>query len=769
MLYLKPPFHIIKGVTVFSDHARPDICHYAPAVPHMTMRRDPTTGTQIPQFQLLKFRNDAAGTGGGFLNFSVDLSIPDDLMAEVKSELRRILGLREEPQMSPITFEDGDVQLMILGAQSNSADDDDPNAGDEIDPAARFVKAVHHSKPSLYGDNNAIFSVELDAEGVQLMEAALQSNISGVGVIYALHFYALRPAYNVKVSVDWERVQTHFEESFSGRLIILSTDVAEVVDELIEDRVVLIEVDTFLPEGDDAGSWVGNRNKAIEEFKSMITETFFTPVTPPGRANDDTWSQVSETAEQVGLLLATGGWSGVASLTYRRIETTQIDHKTMNLSMRERVTMRKSIYPQAVLEGLLQLKDENGQPLDLSRFVHEVTLGDPWFEDREVTAFGPQDFALGHIGSLNVDLDYHGEARSLRLSPANKQDTRDWPSRLTNGLMDMEVGYHYSVEFTGVDVAERPGRITSPPLTTTSTSIDVEPQRDELFFIDEITVGTSAFPWDRFPTIEVHLRYDDPANGIALNDSFLLNATNTEIVWQRFRMDKTKRSYDIRRVFHGADNRNREFDWQEMDQELLLLTDPMPQNRTVTVVPNVDWTEVSMVLVEVEYNDTDNGISKIQPMTFSANPAENRMPQSFFVGLVDQSKRFVLYRAKIIMANGTLIDIPTSETQETFLTISPTSLGHRVIELRGPESDFAVGGLRRIEVELTFEDAAHGLAAADKLIFDGPGQVKFFEFDYADDAVRAVHMVRTDVHLNGLQSRRDLGQVNDNRIVLDFG
>ncbi len=769
MLFLRPPFHIINGVTVFPDHAREDVWHYAPAVPHLTLRADPVTGDMIPQFQLLKFRNDAAGLGGGFLNFSVDLSISQDVMDEVRSELRRIHGLRDGPQMSPITFEDGDVQLMILGAQSSSADDDDPRANSQPDPAARFVKGVHHSKPSLYGNNNAIFSIELDSEGVELMEAALLGDVSGIGVIYALHFYALRPAYNVKVSVDWDRVQTHFEESFSGRVVILSTDVSEVIDKLIEDRVVLIEVDTFLAEGDDAGSWVGNRNKAIEEFKSMVTESFFTPVTPPGRAQDDTWSKVSKTAEQVGLLLATGGWSGVASLSYNKIETTQIDKKHMNLSMRERITMRKSIYPQGVLEGMLQLKDAAGQPMDLSRFVHDVTLGDPWFQRREITAFGPSDFNHGNIGSLNLTLDYNGAIESRRLSPAKTQDKSSWPSVLTDGLMDMEVSYQYSVEFSGIDMAERPGRITSPLLTTTGGSVEVAPQRDELFFIDNIIIGTSDFPWTRYPTIEVHLRYSDPENEISLNDSFLLTAAETEITWQRFRMDKTKSSFEIKHVFHGDDNRNREFDWKTVEEERLLLTDPMPQNRTVIVTPTVNWAEVSMLLVEVEYNDIENGITKTQPMVFMAAPQEKQQPQTFSVGLADKSKRFVRYQVKIIMANGTQIDIPTSETQETFLTISANSMGHRVIEVQGPDGGFEAATLRRIELELRFEDAAKGLASADKLIFDGPGQTKFFEFDYAHEAARAVSVVRTDVHLNGLQNRRDLGQTTENRIRLEFG
>ncbi len=114
---------------------------------------------------------------------------------------------------------------------------------------------------------------------MQLIEASLlEGELLPVGVrIYTLDFFALRPAFSVKVTADWDRVQTHFEESFSADVLFVSTQIDEVVDKLVEDQVVLIEVDSFLPEGEDAGSWVGRRDQALNDFKDMVLETFFKP------------------------------------------------------------------------------------------------------------------------------------------------------------------------------------------------------------------------------------------------------------------------------------------------------------------------------------------------------------------------------------------------------------------------------------------------------------------------------------------------------------
>ena len=85
MLFLKPPFHMIEGVTVFSDHEREDVFHFAPAMPKITTIFDPAVNQHIPQIQLLKFRGEA-GTGG-FLNFGGDRGVAEDRRDEVSPQL----------------------------------------------------------------------------------------------------------------------------------------------------------------------------------------------------------------------------------------------------------------------------------------------------------------------------------------------------------------------------------------------------------------------------------------------------------------------------------------------------------------------------------------------------------------------------------------------------------------------------------------------------------------------------------------------------------
>src|SRR5205823_15071320 len=107
------------------------------------------------------------------------------------------------------------------------------------------VKIDQSAHPSLFGDNQASFSVALDSEGVTILSAALQGEMSPIGVVYALDYLALRPAYSVKLNIDWNRVQKHLDQQFSASTVFASVEIDKTIDQLIEQRAIILEADTF--------------------------------------------------------------------------------------------------------------------------------------------------------------------------------------------------------------------------------------------------------------------------------------------------------------------------------------------------------------------------------------------------------------------------------------------------------------------------------------------------------------------------------------------
>jgi len=339
MLFLKPPYYIIEGAAVYSDHANPRQFYYMPAMPKLSTVFDPTVGpngAQIPQISLIKFR-DVAAQGGGFLTFTVDLGIDQDRLDTIAAEYKRLAQLRDNPIPAPVQLESGTVQLMILGETTPAPPTTGQPPAQPSDDDRRFVLKInppYASKPALYGDNPAIFSVQLDQDGVQLVEQTLfAAELMPIGVIYSLDFFALRPAYTVSVTADWNRVQTHFDESFNLDILFSSVQIDKVVDKLVEDRVIKIDVDSFLPEGEDGGSWVGRRDQAINDFKDMVIKSCFTPSIEPIKEEEDGWDKFLHTVDHLALLGAVGGGAESAKFTYAKRDLTRIDQKTMNLTM----------------------------------------------------------------------------------------------------------------------------------------------------------------------------------------------------------------------------------------------------------------------------------------------------------------------------------------------------------------------------------------------------------------------------------------------------
>jgi hypothetical protein len=756
VLFLKTPYHLIEGIAVFSDHASETQFYFLPAMPHLSTMPD-ANGQPVPQLELIAFRDGAGAGNGGFLTFQVDVGVEEERREAVEDELRRIYRLGGVPiNLSPVILEGGTVELVMLGA---AWDDDGKPILDEDGQQRFVVRRSPSAPPALYGDNQAIFSVELDQDGVQLVEdSLLKGELLPIGVVYSLDFYALRPAFSVRINADWERVQTHLETSIKADLLFSSVEIDKVVDKLIEDQVVTIEVDSFLPEGEDGGSWIGRRDQAVKEFKDMVLQNFFKPSIEPVRDEKDGWDRLTDTAERLSTLAVTGGWAGVAKFSYVHKDLTRIDQKRANLTMNERVTVKRSIYPQATLKGL-------GRNVDALRLIRRVSLDDPWFDKRAVEAHSLVDFAHDRVAAVNLTLAYDGQPRTIRLTKETPDGGSDWNSLVTNGRMVRDVAYEYRVSFDGVDSGQRPAVLLSGTRTTIGDQFEVSPRAEELYLLDDIQIGAALLPWDRYPQVAVEVRYADPPNRIRLAETFLLSKERPEATWTRFRLNPALTGYDVRVTFLSPAGRDVLQDWTTTDQERLVIRDPHPLRRTVTVVPAVDWRLVAMVFVEMRYVDLPNSVDEEATLSFFDTP-EDRAPKTFAVNLVDGEQRLVRWSATFVLKDNRTIAVPPSMTAGSTVVLRSDMAGHRVVTVLPPDVDFAAQGVARIEARLAYDDAESALHFEDEYTFTGPREARFFEYDYvAADRSGYSCQLRT-VLANGLVQERDLGRLDADRLVL---
>jgi hypothetical protein len=753
MLYLNPPYHVIDGVTVLPDHADPRQYYFMPANPRLT-RLEGAGGDGAPSLQLIKYRSHAQS--GGILDFDVNLGVDEDVLDNVAREIRSRERLRDVPRLAPIPLVDGTVRMMMLGRTSDAPE------GDRSEEGLFRVGFAHHAKPSLYGSNQAAFSVELNPEATTLVEEALQGALSPIGIIYSLSFWGLMPAYHVRLNVDWNRVQHHMSEQFQADTIIFSTDISKVVDELIEERIIEFEVDGFIPEGaEDFGGVEGRKERAVNQVREMITESFFEPTLDPVRPGEpDGWSRFTDTVESLALVGATGGLSGIASFTYREADIQRIDRKSLAVNMRERTAVQRSIHPQGHLAGLWHPLRSEGH--DVERFIRSVDLNDPWFEKRALRVIARTDFERDEIVSIQAELRYGEAHRTALLEPERPEATLEWPSRLNRGGMMMRpVQARYQVRIRGTQRGERPRLLESDEVEVTSDVLEIDPR--DLFELEEIPVVATDFPWDRYHRVEVHLRYHDEAGRIRLDDVLTLDEENPERSWRRFAVDRERRSYECRIVYRSRDHRDVEGAWTERDDPQISIRDPFPRKRRVELVPAVSWDEVRQIFVDVTYDDPENDVHRERAFRMNA---EHPNGATFEVDLVDPDRRNVEYRVTMLFANGRVRTIPASVTRENRVFLRADMLGHRVIRVR-PDPAIPLGSrVREVTASLSYEDAGGGLSYNDEFRFSDPADERFFEFDFVDEFKTAYRYRSRFQFSNGMARQSDWSDASDGELLI---
>ncbi len=779
MLYLNPPYLMIQGVAVFGDHADPLQWYYLPAAPKVTTVPDSATGKPVPSISLLLFTGDAGS--GGFFECDVNLGVSQDTLDAVAAEVQAKAQLSDVPRLAPIDAIDGGVKMMILGHESPPPPDpsavgpgrvsassvDGSAPGSPLGEPAFVLKIDAPSKPSLFGDEQATFSVELDQDGAALMkQALLGQGIVPVGIVYSLDFIALRPAYTVKLNIDWNRVQTQLDQDFHAGVLFLSTDIDKAVDKLVESRIIDLQVDAFVPDGPDAGSVITDKDKAVAEVRDMITNTFFTASIDPTHKEPDGWDKAEGLIDHLSALAVTGGMAAVASFSYQQVDLTRIDQKTLNVVMSERTAVRRTIWPQGHLSAILSLVAASGTNMD--SFIKEVNLADDFFKQRSVIVKPIGITPTAGILSVDVNLTYGADTRTVEIDPtAPKSATVDWASQLdANGRMTTPVHTNCLLSFADQPGLTRPKTVTTPDKVVTNGVLDVFPPDDVPYTLVQVPIrATDNFPWDRWSEVDIELRYSDPTNGIEqLGNATLAQKSPQAPTWVIYIVNPLHRTFQARITYRGTVGRQ-DFtaDWSDIPEEVLTVANPFSQHRQVDVWPTFDWTRVARVFVDLNYTDTLHAVNYSQSYEFDQT---HQAMQSFVVDLQNTSLRKVGYSVTIVYPDGHQTAVPPSFTLDDRLILTADMKGTQIVTVATDGGDFSGPGLKDVVVSLQYADGS-GLISVKKavtLTADAPSD--YFQFPYTDPANKAFSYSVVWSYNSGLARAADAVMTSGDSVVI---
>ncbi len=760
MLSLDATIGPINGLTIFRDHADPDRFHYISERPRLSRAEDGR-----PEFVFLLYSRDVTDNpnlsadektalGGGFLAFTVDLTVPEPVLADT----RRKLGpfAQGTPELGPVLFRKGSVRLSIAKdvADAEGATADTPR-GESF-----FEEVYGTSKPSLLGENRATFGVVLDHEGALLMEAGLRSGISPIGVIYDLEYLGLRPAFDVKIRADYKRIYSHLETSFGVRggvgPIALAANVDLAWQELRDNGSITVEVVTFT----DDESFRKQADAAFDWFKTELLRDFFkssleppsfmrqgqgqgvlgalqtligplvagqqgtptptygvpsplapTPAAPPTSPD----SGVASTADRnraatAGRPAATGARPPAGGLdlgiqlgfSLKKIEQTELKVREFAYSLQAAVAREAA--PQGMFSTL-------AGGLDLDRAIKRVKLDDEFFTRVKATFTLGADLEKAGIGAVTVNVEYPADrpagtppehVEGFTWTPTDK-DPKTFLTGL-NAARDRSYRYRIDAAFgPGSEWVGNEPTYRSDWVTTTAEDVIVDP----FYALDLLDVEiTRPVASADVQQVQVELSYDDPVRGFRDDRTIVLDGAGSHHWRLRFAEGSAK-VFRHRATYFLAGNVRHTTEWRDSppittEVASLVVNDPWQGRLDMRLVPMLDGAEFLDANVVLRYHEPDTGYEWRDTVTLPGGAVGRAPAQDVVVPTIAAAPAGLTVTTTVVRSDGSTFDgdpTPVAADRPILVTDGPGAT--KLVQVRLANPDLAGAGLAAVRVTVT--------------------------------------------------------------------
>ncbi|MHB8094391.1 MAG: hypothetical protein ACYDH0_05555 [Candidatus Aminicenantales bacterium] len=326
----------ITNALLFRDHADPHGYHYMPLGPRISAWPD-----GVPKFSFIQYVRTGKDVTGGILHFLCTFGLTAEELSAARRELTRLD--KDGRILGPVMFTKGDFHIISASAGEGGV----------------FARKVCGTgKAPLLAGSEAAVSIALTEEGSTLLMNSFRQPTSDVSVQFVLTYQGLTPAYQAKLTVDWDKIYNHREFKMNAGSFFVSAQIQKIYAELKEQGAIQLEVI-----GEDT-----RMDELLQTAYNTIAKMMFDA--KPVKPEDIGKSQASTGSNWLGKLF------GQAHVGYYQ--------KTVKMSGKYTVdlTRRKRDSREVPLTGNIgNFYKEHGQN---SRLFSVVDLDDPTFEERTI-------------------------------------------------------------------------------------------------------------------------------------------------------------------------------------------------------------------------------------------------------------------------------------------------------------------------------------------------------------------------------------------------
>ena len=773
MLYHHPPYYSYEGVTLLGDFHNPRQFYYYPNRPRLAMDEE---GRPAIRFIVLKEAQEELDENeedvAGFLVFDTSLAWPQKTLDKVAGKLREDLDMEEEPILAPLPYKSGTVRLTFLDRTTplppdpeeddEGSDDDAPTepVADMEQPWVPFLQAS--GVPSLYGENRAIFSVMLNRKATKLLYGSFEGFMPA-GVLYNLNYVGMQRAFNVHVEADWDQAYHFMQEQFKMDLFVYSHQTDNIVERLEEEKIIKIEA-SLEGVGDEAME--EEFEDVREQLQELVLTTFFEPTVNPNKEEQSDFQETSDGIIESARKLRNLGFPNAG---YMRREVDISEMRKISADYTVSRAVERSIHPQAHLA--LFFEDTS---LTVDDIVTVVDGNDDLWKTTSFDAVLNADLKGDGLHSVALDVRY-ADTLAETGDSGDEESEAAWSFLFdeTNNRVkkdawyDPDIGnrffYRYSVFFAPGALPGAENSLTSGWRQQDSQLVVVSP--NELYQKRELEVQVvKNFPFDRYPQVWVHLRYEDTETGWKIEDSKLVSLEDPSFKLA-FRMRKDADPIvDYRFSYLLSGDEPLESGWNETSGDLVLIEDPVPDKLDVRVIVAGDRSKILNLIVDLKYEDEENGVFETGSIVLDQTNIAQM--QTWQIPLADPSKRRYSYNQTLIDSDGNVTMTDWQQSDKKTLTVGQVFVKIMEVqpELLGPP--LSDNGVEAVRLRLRYQDEINGLDLQTDRVFHAPGVAAPWKLQLKDASARDYGFEVIYLMANGFERTLGMQSSRDNFLIL---
>lgn len=705
MLLYQPPFLEVADLMIYRDDKNPNAFYYAVGRPSIVMdeNNEPTLSAYaiLPKSGL---REEVEAVEDAGISLEVDLAPKPETLELAKEQIKELWG-KEAKSLNPVPISDGKVYMIVA------------QAGEEPDPENWFVTSA--ISPSIIGNNNAALVVNSQGANAEKLVAALNGEVMSGTVYYELNMLGISPVFNAKMTVDWSKVYTHFEEFKKKNMVFVTKEISKTVDDLKETSAIDIQIEELDP---DVKNMAG---KALfNELKTKVIENLFKPATSPLSASKKWEDRIANGASRVYAGIIPG-----SHYILREVEETQ--QSTITINLNERRVKKYPFYPQSLLSSMIKRAGGLGDRLKW------IKLDDLPFRSENVqVALAADTFNTSNIKSVKVDC----RIKDLTLGKTEKEETFVFDSKENikgqfNYIRQENNEYEYEYRatiFLGSEASNLPSQLEKDWTTVSSAFIYFNAA--EYFESNELIIGlddSDVFNYGHL--IEATITVKEEASGDFVEEKTFIFKKG-EADKQVYGIVSTKDiplAFDLSLTYFLKDSKEHSITISDLKDYSFFIPNPFENKWNVNLITHSDWEEVERMIVEIRVYDTVRDDFINEKFEFESDKTEE---QFNCVSSLETPKEEMEYRVTMLNKDTSVIRGAWKAHRGPLLVIRDKVVAERTIKAKLAASpDFELADIKKLTIQFRYKDESNNLEVeSEKLRFNDQDTIVKFTHNMPD-------------------------------------